>query len=115
MDRLGTRGLLATGVAASWRRTSRSPSPRACPPWRRRGLWGLHMGLTQACWRDGGASAPPERLGTAFGVFNLACGAAMLWRACSPAPVAGPGPQSTFIAGAALAAAAIAVMRFAAR
>jgi MFS family permease len=80
-------------------------------------LWGAHMGLTQGLLAAMvAASAPPERRGTAFGVFNLACGVAML----ASSAFAGAlwyylGPAFTFLAGAALAAASLGVMRFAAR
>jgi MFS family permease len=80
-------------------------------------LWGVHMGLTQGLLSAMvAAAAPPERRGTAFGVYNLACGAALL----AASILAGAawhylGPSSTFLAGAAIAAAAIAVTRFAAK
>jgi len=80
-------------------------------------LWGLHMGLTQGLLAARvAATCPPDRRGTAFGVFHLASGAALLvssvlagalWHAL--------GPSATFLAGAALAAAAMALMRFAGR
>ncbi len=42
-------------------------------------LWGLHMGLTQGLLATMVADAAPAQLrGTAFGIFNLASGAAML-------------------------------------
>ncbi len=42
-------------------------------------LWGLHMGLTQGLLSALVAEvAPPERRGTAFGVFHLASGVALL-------------------------------------
>ena len=67
-------------------------------------LWGLHMGLTQGLLAAlVAASAPADLRGTAFGVFNLVCGIALLiasilagglWDAF--------GPAFTFYAGAAL-------------
>lgn len=43
------------------------------------GLWGLHMGMTQGLLATMVAEAVPAELhGTAYGVFNLAGGAAML-------------------------------------
>ena len=67
------------------------------------GLWGLHLALTQGLLSAMVAAvAPAELRGTAFGVFNLACGVALfvasalaglLWDAI--------GPQATFYAGAA--------------
>ncbi len=66
-------------------------------------LWGLHMGLTQGLLAALVAgSAPADLRGTAFGVFNLVCGVALLvasglagwlWDAF--------GPRFTFYAGAA--------------
>jgi MFS family permease len=79
-------------------------------------LWGLHMGFTQGLLSAMvAATAPAPRRGTAFGVFNLACGIAML----AASVIAGTlwqyvGPAATFLAGAVLAAGAIAVTRFAA-
>lgn len=71
-------------------------------------LWGLHMGLTQGLLAAlVAAAAPAELRGTAFGVFNLVCGIALLvasglagwlWQAF--------GAALTFYAGAALTAVA---------
>jgi MFS family permease len=65
-------------------------------------LWGLHMALTQGLLAAlVAATAPAELRGTAFGVFNLASGVALLvasalagflWQAI--------GPGATFLAGA---------------
>jgi len=69
-------------------------------------LWGLHMGLTQGLLAALVAgSAPADLRGTAFGVFNLACGIALL----AASALAGwlwdaLGPAFTFYAGAALTA-----------
>jgi len=69
------------------------------------GLWGLHMALTQGLLAAlVAATAPPDLRGTAFGVFGLACGVALLvasalagylWQAI--------GSSATFIAGATFA------------
>jgi MFS family permease len=73
-------------------------------------LWGLHMGLTQGVLAALVADAAPARLrGTAFGVFNLASGVAML----AASGVAGAlwaafGPGATFAAGGGFAALALA-------
>src|SRR5436190_2230236 len=78
-------------------------------------LWGLHMGLTQGLLSAMVAeTAPAELRGTAFGVFSLASGIAMLVASA----LAGTlwqymGPAATFWAGAALAAASFAVTRVA--
>jgi MFS family permease len=68
-------------------------------------LWGLHMGFTQGLLATLVADAAPEELrGTAFGMFNLVTGIALL----AASLVAGAlwdsvGPEWTFIAGAAFA------------
>ena len=78
-------------------------------------LWGLHMGLTQGLLSAlVAAAAPADLRGTAFGVFNLVCGVALLvasglagwlWDAF--------GPRFTFYAGAAFTVIAwIGFMRF---
>ncbi len=69
-------------------------------------LWGVHMGLTQGLLAALVAgTAPADLRGTAFGVFNLVCGVALLvasvlagalWQAF--------GPALTFYAGAAFTA-----------
>jgi MFS family permease len=72
-------------------------------------LWGLHMGFTQgllsALIAD---TAPPELRGTAFGVFNLMTGIALL----AANIIAGAlwdatGPKGTFLAGAGFAVIAL--------
>jgi len=80
-------------------------------------LWGLHMGLTQGLLSALVADTAPAALrGTAFGVFNLVSGLAMLvasviagalWQAI--------GPDGTFLAGAAFTVIALAVLPFAHR
>ncbi len=80
-------------------------------------LWGLHMGLTQGLLQALVADTAPERLrGTAFGVFNLVSGLAML---CASI-IAGVlwdmiGPDGTFIAGAIFTAIALTALPFAHR
>lgn len=65
-------------------------------------LWGLHMGFTQGILAALVAdTAPPELRGTAFGMFNLVTGAALL----AASVIAGLlwdafGAQWTFLAGA---------------
>jgi MFS family permease len=67
------------------------------------GWWGLHMGLTQGLLAAlVAAAAPAELRGTAFGVFNLVCGVALL----AASALAGwlwdaAGPAFAFYAGAA--------------
>src|SRR6185437_12649400 len=75
-------------------------------------LWGLHMALTQGLLAAlVAANAPADLRGTAFGVFNLAGGVALLaasalagylWQAM--------GPAATFFTGAGLTAAAWAAL-----
>ena len=68
-------------------------------------FWGVHMALTQGLFSKLVADTAPEQLrGTAFGVFNLVSGVALLLASV----VAGGlwnswGPQATFLAGAAFA------------
>jgi MFS family permease len=67
-------------------------------------LWGLHMGFTQGLFAALIADiAPAELRGTAFGMFNLIVGLALLLASV----IAGAlwdafGPQSTFLGGAAI-------------
>jgi len=72
-------------------------------------LWGLHMGFTQGLLATLVAdAAPPELRGTAFGMFNLLSGVALLVASI----IAGAlwdasGPQGTFLVGAAFTALAL--------
>ena len=72
-------------------------------------LWGLHMGLTQGLLAALVASEAPDDLrGTAFGVFNLVCGIALLFASALAGWLWDAfGPRYTFFAGAALASAAL--------
>ena len=78
-------------------------------------IWGLHMGLTQGLLSALVADTAPANLrGTAFGVFDLVSGLAML----AASVIAGGlwdwiGPDGTFIAGAVFTAIALAVLPFA--
>lgn len=73
-------------------------------------LWGLHMGLTQGLLATLVAdTAPAELRGTAYGMFNLATGVALL----AASVIAGGlwdvvGPRGTFLAGAGFTALAVA-------
>ncbi|MBV8687261.1 MAG: MFS transporter [Alphaproteobacteria bacterium] len=75
-------------------------------------LWGGHMALTQGLLGKLVADAAPPRLrGSAFGLFNLATGAAML----AASLLAGllwdrAGPEATFLAGGGFAALALALV-----
>jgi MFS family permease len=72
-------------------------------------VWGLHMGLTQGLLAALVAEAAPAELrGSAFGVFNLACGVALL----AASGLAGLlwdryGAPATFVAGASFALVAL--------
>ncbi len=76
------------------------------------GLWGLHLGCTQGILSAMIADViPPELKGTAFGVFNLACGVLMLVASV----IAGAlwehhGAETTFYAGAAFSLAALVLL-----
>jgi len=72
-------------------------------------LWGVHMGLTQGLLSKLVADAAPADLrGTAFGVFHLVSGAALLAASVLAGWLWGTlGPSSTFYAGAAFAALAL--------
>jgi MFS family permease len=78
-------------------------------------IWGLHMGLTQGLLSALVADTAPAQLrGTAFGVFNLVSGLAMLLASV----IAGGlwdliGPDGTFLAGAIFTAVALVVLPFA--
>jgi MFS family permease len=116
-DRFGTRALLVAGLlvlvaADAVLAGARSPAPAFVGA----GLWGLHMGLTQGLFSSLVAAAvPPTLRGTAFGVFNVVVGAALL----AASVVAGAlwsamGAAATFAAGgsfAALAAVGLALYR----
>jgi len=106
-DRFGARRLLVLGLAvlvASDAVLAFASSP--VPALAGAALWGIHMGLTQGLLSKLVAdNAPAELLGTAFGLFNLASGGALLLASV----IAGSlwsawGAQATFAAGAVFAA-----------
>jgi MFS family permease len=80
-------------------------------------IWGLHRGLTQGLLSALVAdTAPAELRGTAFGVFNLVSGLAMVLASV----IAGAlweliGPDGTFLAGAGFTAIALVALPFAHR
>jgi MFS family permease len=110
-DRVGRNGILVTGiamlVAADLILAFATTVPAVLA-----GVvfWGLHMGLTQGLLATLVADTAPEDLrGTAYGIFNLAGGIAMLIASV----IAGGlwdtyGPRMTFAAGAAFTAVALA-------
>ncbi len=80
-------------------------------------LWGLHIGLSQGLLATLVADTAPEGLrGTAFGLYNLITGAALL----AASALAGllwqlAGPAASFLAGALLALASLAALVLARR
>ena len=106
-DRLGHRALLVAGLAMLI--VADLALAAAATAWHVFGgalLWGLHMALTQGLLSKLVAdTAPAELRGSAFGIFNLVSGVALLLASL----VAGYlwdrlGPPATFMAGAAFAA-----------
>jgi MFS family permease len=68
-------------------------------------LWGMHMGLTQGLFAKLVAdNAPVELRGTAFGIFNLVNGGALLLASIMAGTLwTAFGAPATFLAGAAFA------------
>lgn len=112
-DRMSHRKLLALGlavlVAADLALAAADRGPLL---WAGIALWGLHMAMTQGLLATMVADTSPAALrGTAFGFFNLASGLALL----VASGLAGLlwdrlGAPSTFLAGAAISLAALAVL-----
>jgi MFS family permease len=109
-DRLGRRGLLAAGIAVLIvADLALAAASGIAAVMAGVALWGLHMGLTQGLLATLVADTTPRHLrGTAFGVFNLASGAAL----CASSILAGVlwdgfGSSVTFMAGAGFAAAVL--------
>ena len=112
-DRMAHRTLLAIGlgvlIAAD---AALAAAGHGVLLWVGIALWGMHMALTQGLLATMvAATAPASLRGTAFGVFNLAGGLALLVASA----LAGwlwdrTGPASTFIAGAVISALALAVL-----
>lgn len=77
-------------------------------------LWGLHMGMTQGLLAAMVADTAPDDLrGTAFGLFNLVSGLAMLLASVIAGLLwEGVGAQATFVAGGAFAALALLGLAF---
>jgi MFS family permease len=118
-DRLSARGLLIVGLAMLVAAdivlaAATSPAPVLAGA----ALWGVHMGLTQGLLSKLVAdSAPADLLGTAFGVFNLVSGGALLLASVIAGALWGAfGAPATFAAGAAFAAlAALGLVAYRAR
>jgi MFS family permease len=108
-DRIGTRGLLLASLfllAAADLLLALAPGLVAA--FAAIALWGLHMGLSQGLLSRLVADRSPAPLrGSAFGLFNLATGLAMLAASVTAGLLwDSAGPAATFLAGAAFAAAA---------
>lgn len=108
-DRVGTRGLLlASLIVLAAADLLLALVPGLVAAFVAIALWGLHMGLSQGLLSRLVADRAPAPLrGSAFGLFNLAAGLAML----AASGTAGLlwqsfGPAATFLAGAAFAVAA---------
>jgi MFS family permease len=110
-DRFSRRALLAAGlgvlVASDLVLAAAASPPLAFVG---AGLWGLHMGLTQGLFAKLVAdSAPAELRGTAFGIFNVAAGIALLLASVIAGALWGRyGATATFLAGAVFALIAMA-------
>lgn len=109
-DRIGRHGLLLAGFAVltlSELALALADGPRLV--FVGAALWGVHMGMTQgllsALVADG---APADRRGTAFGVFNLAIGVALLAASVLAGALwSAVGPAATFWAGVGFSTAAL--------
>jgi MFS family permease len=107
-DRMSHHGLLLSGVAVLIAaQLMLAMSPNIGSVLSGAALWGLHLALTQGLFSKLVADFAPAVLrGTAFGMFNLVSGIALLFGSV----IAGAlwtsfGPSATFYAGAAFAAA----------
>lgn len=110
-DRFGPRGLLTVGLlvlVGADLLLARAHGPMTV--FAGAALWGLHMALTQGLLSKLVAdTASSDRRGTAFGVFNLVGGVAMLMASTLAGLVwTTGGPAATFLTGGCLAAIAAA-------
>jgi MFS family permease len=110
-DRLSRRTLATIGLALLIAADVALASARSpWPVFLGAALWGLHMGFTQGMFSQLVAeSVPDEVRGTAFGLFNLVLGGALLLASVAAGALWGTfGAPATFWTGAALAAVAMA-------
>jgi MFS family permease len=108
-DRIGTRGLLLASLAVlAAADLLLALVPGLAAAFAAIALWGLHMGLSQGLLSRLVADRSPAPLrGSAFGLFNLATGVAMLAASVTAGLLWDRfGPAATFMAGAGFAAAA---------
>jgi MFS family permease len=109
-DRIGTRALLLAGLAVLGAADLLlALVPGLAAAFAGIALWGLHMGLSQGLLSRLVADRSPAPLrGSAFGLFNLATGLAMLAASVTAGLLwDGFGPAATFLAGAGFAVAAM--------
>jgi MFS family permease len=108
-DRIGTKSLLLASLAVlAAADLLLALVPGLAAAFAAIALWGLHMGLSQGLLARLVADRAPTPLrGSAFGLFNLATGLAMLAASVTAGLLwDGFGPAATFLAGAGFAAAA---------
>ncbi|HEX8482956.1 MAG TPA: MFS transporter [Allosphingosinicella sp.] len=108
-DRIGTRGLLLASLAVlAAADLLLALVPGLTAAFAAIALWGLHLGLSQGLLSRLVADRSPAPLrGSAFGLFNLATGIAMLAASVTAGLLwDGIGPAATFLAGAGFAGAA---------
>ncbi|MFL6843742.1 MAG: MFS transporter [Allosphingosinicella sp.] len=108
-DRIGTRGLLLTSLAVLVAADALlAAGPGLYAVFAGIALWGLHMGLSQGLLsRLVADRSPAELRGSAFGLFNLATGAAMLAASVAAGLLWDRiGPAATFTTGGVFALAA---------
>ena len=108
-DKIGKRGLLIAGFGVlALANLAMALSGSLVAVFIGIALWGLHMGLTQGLLAAMVAdAAPPDLRGTAFGLYNLATGIALiLGNGLAGLAWAGIGPEATFLFAGALAAVA---------
>ncbi|HEX8307940.1 MAG TPA: MFS transporter [Allosphingosinicella sp.] len=109
-DRIGTRGLLLASLAVlAAADLLLALVPGLSAAFAAIALWGLHMGLSQGLLsRLVADRSPPALRGSAFGLFNLVSGIAMLAASVTAGLLWDRfGPAATFLAGAGFAAAAM--------
>ena len=108
-DRVGTRGLLlASLIVLAAADLVLALVPGLPAAFAAIAFWGLHMGLSQGLLSRLVADRSPAALrGSAFGLFNLVSGVAMLAASVTAGLLwDGVGPAATFLAGAGFAVAA---------
>ncbi|HEX9946952.1 MAG TPA: MFS transporter [Allosphingosinicella sp.] len=114
-DRIGSRGLLLASLAVLVAADLLlALVPGLVAAFAAIGLWGLHMGLSQGLLSRLVADRSPGPLrGSAFGLFNLATGVAMLVASVTAGLLWDRvGPAATFLAGAGFAVAAALAIAF---